>query len=214
MRLVASVLHLDRRAVKALRLTDPYSLHRVIYSLYQDDRTDLQKNSSQPSGILYADQGGDIFGRRVLMLATREPESAVDGSYGAVTSRPVPGHFLGFDKYRFRVVVNPVRRDAASRKLIPIRERSEIIEWFAARAESRWGFSTPGQYLHVNKIEVLRFNDKHQHRVTLAQASIQGQLLVTDRSLFQASFAQGLGRGRAFGCGLLQIAPLIENPFE
>ena len=38
MSLVASVLHLDRRAVQALRITDPYSLHRVVYGLYPDVR--------------------------------------------------------------------------------------------------------------------------------------------------------------------------------
>ena len=38
MSLIASVLKLDRAAVKALRITDPYSLHRVVYGLYPDVR--------------------------------------------------------------------------------------------------------------------------------------------------------------------------------
>ncbi|TVS17243.1 MAG: type I-E CRISPR-associated protein Cas6/Cse3/CasE, partial [Gammaproteobacteria bacterium] len=36
MNVIASILQLDRRAVKALRITDAYSLHRVVYSLYPD----------------------------------------------------------------------------------------------------------------------------------------------------------------------------------
>ena len=43
MSLVASVLHLDRRAVQALRITDPYSLHRVVYGLYPDVRDEASK---------------------------------------------------------------------------------------------------------------------------------------------------------------------------
>ena len=50
MSLIASVLHLDRRAVKALRITDPYSLHRVVYSLYPDVRSDTDKSRSRASG--------------------------------------------------------------------------------------------------------------------------------------------------------------------
>src|SRR5690606_6883771 len=68
MSLIASVLHLDRRAVKALRITDPYSLHRVIYSLYPDVRSEAAKAASEASGILYADQGGDFYGRKILLL--------------------------------------------------------------------------------------------------------------------------------------------------
>ena len=82
MTMIASVLHLDRKAVKALRITDPYSLHRVVYSLYPDVRSDEDKTNSTPSGILYADQGGDFHGRKILLLANRMPESQVDGEFG------------------------------------------------------------------------------------------------------------------------------------
>ena len=49
--------------------------------------------------------------------------------------------------------------------------------------------------------------------MTLAQAHVSGQLQVIDRDRFQESFAQGIGRGRSFGCGLLQIVPLLDSPF-
>ena len=65
MSLIASVLHLDRAAIKALRVTDLYSLHRVVYSLYPDVRSETDKADSASSGILYADLGGDIRGRRI-----------------------------------------------------------------------------------------------------------------------------------------------------
>ena len=37
-----SVLRLDRAAVKALKVTDLYSLHRVVYSLFDDVRTEAE----------------------------------------------------------------------------------------------------------------------------------------------------------------------------
>jgi CRISPR system Cascade subunit CasE len=214
MSLVASVLHLDRRSVNALRITDAYSLHRVVYSLYEDVREAEDKQASTASGIMFADQGGDHRGRKILMLADREPMSAVDGVYGEVRTKPIPEDFLEHDSYRFKVVVNPTRRDSASRKLVPVRVRDAVAQWFRERAEASWGFQVSAQNLQVDSIDVLQFKDKKHRPVTIAQAHVQGVLRVTDKEVFANSFAKGIGRARAYGCGLLQIVPLTNNFFE
>ncbi len=211
MTMIASVLHLDRKAVKALRITDPYSLHRVVYSLYSDVRSDADKTNSTPSGILYADQGGDFHGRKILLLANRMPESQVDGEFGQVQSKEVPSHFLDHSRYRFKVIVNPTRRDKNSKKLIPVKGREAIAEWFRDRAESSWGFVASHQHLQIDTIEVQRFAAKGGHKVTLAQAQLQGELRVHNPETFRRSFQQGIGRGRTFGCGLLQLQPILDT---
>lgn len=213
MGMIASVLHLDRKAVKALRITDPYSLHRVVYSLYEDVRSAEEKSASQTSGILFADQGGDFSGRRILLLADRAPADCIEGQYGQVQSKPISEGFLNHRHYRFKVIVNPTRRDNVSRKLVPVKGHEAISLWFCERAVQSWGFSVSARHLQLDQVDVLQFKDKQQHPVTLAQAHLQGQLSITDHAQFRNSFAQGIGRGRAFGCGLLQIVPLIDNPF-
>jgi|SRR5690625_987720 len=207
MNLTASVLQLDRAAIRALRITDPYSLHRVVYSLYDDVRSEAEKANSTPSGILWADQGGDFRARQILLLASREPAEKVNGKYGQVRSKPVPITFLDHEQYRFKVIVNPTRRNNASRKIVPVRGREAVAGWFAERAEASWGFAISPAHLQVDRIEVLRFRDKARRPVTLAQAHVQGLLRVTDPERFRQSFMHGIGRGRAFGCGLLQIVP-------
>lgn len=213
MTMIASVLHLDRKAVRALDIRDAYSLHRVVYSLYEDVRTSSQKQASASSGILYADQGGDFKTRKILMLSNRQPSTMVKNQYGHVNSQPIPDDFLTHDEYRFKVIVNPTRRENASRKLVPVRGRDAVAEWFLERSLASWGFETIPEHLQVDTIEVLRFRDKEQRLVTIAQAHIEGVLRVTDRSQFVASFEYGVGRARAYGCGLLQIVPVISNPF-
>lgn len=213
MSLIASVLQLDRAAVKALRITDPYSLHRVVYGLYPDVRSSDAKAGHQASGILHADQGGDFHGRKILLLADREPAGQAEGGYGEVRSKVIPIDFLNHARYRFKVIVNPTRRDSASGKLIPVKGRDAVAGWFAERGPASWGFCVVPEHLQVDRLDVLRFNDKAQRTVTLAQAHVQGQLKVTDPEQFRHSFANGIGRGRSFGCGLLQIVPLIDNPF-
>lgn len=214
MNMIASVLHLDRQAVKALRVTDAYSLHRVVYSLYDDIRDMEEKQTSEPSGILYADQGGDYKGRRILMLANRQPMTAVDGQHGEVLSKPIPADFLEHNQYRFKVIVNPTRRDSASRKLLPVRGREAIAQWFVERAKASWGFSVATEHLQIDKIEIQQFKDKQQRQVTIAQAHVQGLLRIIDQGQFNRSFTQGIGRARTYGCGLLQIVPIIDNPFS
>ena len=94
MKMIASVLELSRQDIKALRITDPYSLHRMVYSLYDDIRSDAEKQSSVSSGILYADQGGDYKSRKILLLANRQPHTKIDGLYGEVRSKDIPMDFL------------------------------------------------------------------------------------------------------------------------
>lgn len=208
--LIASVLHLSRHDCQALKLTDPYSLHRVVYSLFADVRSDADKQASETSGIQFADLGGDVRGRKVMLLSDRPPAANVDGQYGEVNSRPLPAGFLDHRLYRFRIVINPTRRDNASKKLLPVKGREAIADWFMARAEASWGFMADPTALQVERVEVLRFKEKNQRDVTLAQAHITGVLRVTAPDTFRQSVASGIGRGRAFGCGLLQIVPISE----
>lgn len=213
MKLIASVFHLDRKAVQALKINDAYGLHKAVYSLFPDIRSAEEKQDNTPSGFLYADQGGDYKSRKILLLSNRQPMAQIEGQYGEVQSKLISADFLQHDIYRFKVVVNPTRRDNASRKLIPVKGREAIAQWFIKRAQQSWGFKVVASQLQVDRIDVLQFKDKAQRSITLAQAQVQGVLQVGDHQQFVQSFSQGIGRGRAFGCGLLQIVPVVENPF-
>jgi CRISPR system Cascade subunit CasE len=43
-------------------------------------------------------------------------------------------------------------------------------------------------------------------RVTLGVATFEGQLLVEDAEVFRSTLCSGIGRARAYGCGLLTLA--------
>ncbi len=207
--MIASVLRLSRSDCKALRVTDPYSIHRVVYSLFEDTRSEDEKRASKPSGILYADKGGDFKQRQILLLSDREP---MQPEYGELISKAIPDGFLDHQRYGFEVTVNPTRRDGASRKLVPVKGREAVAEWFAERAENSWGFEVNPEYLQIQRLGVQQFK-KGDQTLTHGSATLKGELRVIDRERFIRSFRQGIGRGRAFGFGLLQIVPL-SNPFE
>ena len=205
--MIASVLKLGPKDIKTLRVTDDYSLHRVVYSMFEDRRSEAEKNASVPSGFLYADKGGDSNGRLILLLSDREP---LKPAHGTLESKTVDEKFLAFDRYRFEVLINPTKRDNQSRKIIALRDRDEITRWFIDKAPASWGFSVQPATLQLKTLQVKQFV-KQSHSVTHGGAELTGDLEVVDRALFIKSFQQGIGRGRAFGFGLLQIAPITSS---
>ncbi|RMG40944.1 MAG: type I-E CRISPR-associated protein Cas6/Cse3/CasE [Candidatus Dadabacteria bacterium] len=208
MTMITSLLTLTKHDVQALKIKDPYSLHRVVYSLYEDVRNEDEKRGSKASGFLYADLGGDFKGRKILLLSNREPKPVVDGTPLELLSKPVPEKLLDYDRYRFKVVVNPTRRDNNSRKLVPVRGKEEILNWFVERASNSWGFIVAPDEIQLDDLKVLSFKAKKGQQVTISQAAISGILAVKERDRFKHSFTHGIGRARAFGCGLLQVVPI------
>ncbi len=54
-------------------------------------------------------------------------------------------------------------------------------------------------------IEKMRYRDAGNGSFPFYTAIIDGQIKVTDRIQFQAAYANGLGRGKAFGCGMIVL---------
>jgi len=205
--MIVGVLRLSRADIKTLKVTDAYSLHRVVYDLFTDVRSEAEKQASMPSGILYADKGGDFSSRQILLLSERMPKQP---EHGELLIKPIPPGFLEHDCYRFEVTINPTRRENATGRLVPVKGREAVEQWFIAKAPISWGFQVDPLTLQVLNQCVRQF-DKKGHRVTQGSATLQGNFTVTDREKFKTSFQQGIGRGRAFGFGLLQVVPISNS---
>jgi CRISPR system Cascade subunit CasE len=60
----------------------------------------------------------------------------------------------------------------------------------------------------LDRRERLSFRRGHgEARVVLQTASFQGHLVVRDVEPARRALLEGVGRGRAYGCGLLTLAP-------
>jgi CRISPR system Cascade subunit CasE len=201
----ATVLRLSREDINTLKIKDAYGLHKVIYGLFEDTRSAAEKKASAPSGIVYADKGGDFHSRQILLLSDRKPHQTPQ--FGTVKTKPICESFLQHNHYAFEVTLNPGKRDKQTGKIVAMRSREEVAAWFLARTEKSWGFSVNAENLQTEKIGVQTFN-KGDRTITHGSATLKGELRVTEADCFRQSFLQGIGRGRAFGFGLLQIVPL------
>lgn len=203
----ASVLRLTREDVRVLKVKDAYGLHKVVYGLFDDIRSDAEKQAGVPSGILFVDKGGDFNSKQILMLSNRKPHQTPQ--FGRVETRPIQSSFLSHERYAVTVTINPSKRDKLTGKIQPVKGREAIADWFIRRAKASWGFVIHAEHLLIEETTVQNF-EKEGKTVTHGSARIKGELKVIDRDRFIQSFINGIGRGRAFGFGLLQIVPLTH----
>lgn len=124
------------------------------------------------------------------------------------------------DRYAFRLRANPVhsvRTDPATdTKLAAHVSVAHQEEWLLKRAETR-GFSISrsmeGHHdLRIVERGTMRFgksdNGRRSRRnvITLAFATYEGVLEVTDAASLRATLISGIGRAKAYGCGLMTLA--------
>lgn len=205
--MIATLLRLSRNDCAALKMYDAYSIHRVVYDLFPDIRTDKEKKSNISSGIIYADKGGNWNERVILILSNREPRKP---RYGSLETKTVPMSFLKHAEYGFEVTMNPTKRAKATGKTIAIKGWEALFTWFLSKATQSWGFEPDKQSLLISNIGVKEFAIG-KNNVTHNRATFIGKLRVKDREKFVRSFSEGIGRARGFGFGLLQLVPLKDE---
>lgn len=198
--MIASLYRLSRTDIAKLKVSDDYSIHRIVYSLFPK-----QDDPDTPRGFLYADKGGNFMERTILILSRNQP---AEPEAGFIESREVSEKFLLHPSYAFEVVMNPSRRDARTTKTVAIRGEQELRTWFIGKT-SGWGFSVDESRLTISHVGIQSFDHKSDGTVVHGRATYSGTLEVHDKALFQKCFEDGLGRCRGFGFGLLQLRPLV-----
>lgn len=146
---------------------------------------------------------------------------------------PLLGQLAKGRQFAFRTVLNPVssvRSEAAllqptstqrvtleKGRSVRVAERTaqHQLDWFLARAwtEPRWGFRVAERNDGVPATDLvgresLSFR-RGDSRVSLSTATFEGILVVEDPEILRARIVEGIGKGRAYGCGLLTLAPVV-----
>lgn len=197
--MIATMLELNRKDCQAAGLKDAYSVHKLVYSLFP-------AIDGGERDFLFADKGGDANLRRILIISQRKP---IAPQYGRISTKTINDDFLKFDAYGFEIILNPTLRDAKTGKIVAVRGRENLINWFIKKT-SDTGFVVDEQSLQVNHAGVQSFK-KNGAVYTHNTATFIGKLKVTDQKKFITSFQKGIGRAKGFGFGLLQIVPVSAN---
>lgn len=124
-------------------------------------------------------------------------------------------------QWRFRLTANPVRSVAVVGERGRVSPHVTVAHqegWFLSRAQS-WGFGVPAS---TEGSRSVRVGDRHtagfsraepasggtrRSRVAITTADFRGHLEIEDVDLFRHSLVHGMGRAKAYGCGLMTLAP-------
>ena len=188
-------LFLDAAALRKGNIRDDYSIHRLVYSLFP-----LEQERSR---FLYADKGSVRGGRLLLVLSEKEPNVP---EYVTSATTIISENFFRFSDYRFEIDLNPVKKEKESGKRRAVTGQLDLLNWFIAHS-GKWGFQADARSLEVSIKPVRQFS-KDGTVCTFNHAFFRGRLHVTDQEKFRESFFAGLGHGKAFGFGLLQLRPI------
>ena len=193
-------------------LADTQQMHRTIMSMFP--QTSEREDPRAQFGVLYRVGDQNSAGNVELLLQSLiapQTESLPDG----YLSRPVETREVGTiyeeiqvgNAFRFRLDANPTKSLAAGEhergRRIPITIEAEQLNWFSSHAAG-WGFEIVEARVSRAQSIVGRLKDAASRKLMLTQ--FEGIIRVTDVDAFETSIALGLGRGRAFGLGLLTIA--------
>jgi CRISPR system Cascade subunit CasE len=156
----------------------------------------------------------DLAGKKYLLVLSEEKPD-FSHMIGEYCREDAKGESRSYDKllqsvqegstYSFKLVANPVKE--MNNKKVGIYDSAELVSWLVRKAEAN-GFKVDVNTLRVSPVAKVEFG-RHQGepKVVINKVMYEGILTVTDRDRFIGALTQGIGRAKAYGCGMLTIIP-------
>lgn len=188
---------------------DAYAWHRRIWEAFPGQPT------ADRHFLTRVDDTGDCF--RLLILSQEPPTRPDWCPSDNWISKIVPDSFYQYTNYQFSILANPTRklvvRDANGEKKkngqrIALKKREDLEEWIQ-RKGAQHGFS-----IHLASLKIVprprqQFLKNAQSGTHTATEFI-GTLHVVDPVAFREAAIVGIGSAKAFGFGMLCLAPLTD----
>ncbi|MBD8525976.1 type I-E CRISPR-associated protein Cas6/Cse3/CasE [Pseudomarimonas arenosa] len=196
-------LRLDPRSAQARRdLADPYEMHRTLVRAFVRDE------AQTPPRILWRAEPVTTWSEPVVLVQTQ-----VAGDWSALSS--IHSYLKGEaevrewhperwiqdrERLRFRLFANPnVTRNG---KRLGLMSEDAQLAWLARQGERR-GFFVEAAL--ATGSELMR-SPKGDTRISVLKVCFEGRLQVNDVTKLARATIDGIGPGKAFGCGLLSLA--------
>ncbi|ROO52787.1 CRISPR system Cascade subunit CasE [Micromonospora sp. Llam0] len=213
-----------RRGARKL-LSSPHAMHAAVRAAFADAasyerpgaRTLWRLDTPAPATVhLYiVSPGRPDLTHLVEQAGWPTTETWTTRDYDGLLASLRPGQ-----EWAFRLTANPTHSgrktaDAKETQRFGHLREPEQVQWLTRRAEQH-GFALASQHDgHPN----LRLHQRQNHTfkrglgtVTLTTATYDGILQIIDIDLFRRALTSGIGHAKAYGCGLLTLAPTQASP--
>lgn len=195
------------------------NLHHRLMSLFPSD---AGPDPRARFGVLFR-LDDTPAGPHILLQSTHQPDlNRLPHAYGTSQTHPLdpllhalkPGLTI-----RYRCAANPVRKPGATTRslynlpaVVPL-TGTHADTWWTRQATTA-GLSNltvhshPLDTAHATRTQ----NSKPPQHIRHARTRFDGSATITDPDLLRQKITEGIGRGKAYGCGLLSIAPARSTP--
>ena len=189
-----------------IALASPQKLHGAVENSFPGERRRrlwrLDTLNEKLYLLLLSEDIPDLTGLCAQFGTGAAPETR---PYAPLLERVTPGSC-----WQFRLTANPTHSqkdpaDAQARGILkPCYLEVEQEKWLLEQA-GKHGFSIPEGAFRVTRKQTCRFQKNGRRQVTLLAVTYEGILQVTDPEAFREMLCQGIGRGKAYGLGLMTI---------
>lgn len=195
-------------AVRLLRIRDTYDWHQRVWQAFAG------RDGAPRDFLIRVDRKEEAF--RVLILSRSAPAKPDWCPADYFATKPIPESFFTHTRYQFSLLANPTKKlrslnpDGSRKKngrRAPITRREDLLAWMQRKAEAGGFRVRPGTLRAIPRGREF-FHKDGRSRGTHTAVEFQGELAVTDPERFRATVAAGIGSAKAFGFGLLVLAPL------
>lgn len=195
-------------AARQLRIRDSYDWHQRVWQAFKG------RDGEKRDFLSRIDEADDAY--RVLILSATQPQKPDWCPTDCFQSKEVPPAFFAHSRYRFSLLANPTKKEAKvgpegkiirTGRRIGIQKREELLAWMGRKAGSG-GFILEGEPRITPRPRSYFHNSKSKMNGVHHAVEFQGVLQVTDAALFATTVRTGIGSAKAFGFGLLALAPV------
>ena len=192
----------NRNTLRAL--TAPQKLHGALESAFSGPR---KRNLWRLDSL-----NGDLY---ILLLSEEKPElsafcrqycrtadDAQTKQYDGLLARITAGSV-----WHFRLTANPVKsqkKEDSRGKVQAHITTAYQKEWLLSHCEKH-GFRLSEDSFDVTQSKWYQFYKSDRNRVSMLAVTFEGTLEVTDAELFRQALCAGIGRGKAYGLGMLTV---------
>lgn len=191
------------------------NLHRRLMSLFPDG---IGSDARAKLGILFRAEDTPT-GTHLLLQSTYQPDlGRLPDGYGTAVSRPLDPLLDALRSglaVRYRCVASPVRKPGATTRAAY--RLPPVLALNGAAADEWWARQSDACGLRVldltsHPLDTIRgqrgkSGPAAKQRISHNRTRFDGTALITDPELLRTKIVEGIGRAKAYGCGLLSIAP-------
>ncbi|MFD4611919.1 type I-E CRISPR-associated protein Cas6/Cse3/CasE [Streptomyces sp. NPDC001312] len=186
-------------------------LHYRVMTLFPDG---LGDQARKQLGILFRAEDTSAGPYLLLQSRIRPDLDKLPPGYGYGDSRPLTPLLEALRPglpVRYRIDASAVRKPRKTTQALY--GLKPLVPLTGPAAEAWWQRQAEQSGLKVDTIHTTRLDaaagvkGPHKQRIHNARTRFEGKALVSDPNLLRQRVEEGIGRGKAYGCGLLSLAP-------